>query len=330
MRVTVFSTKRYDRHHLEAANSGRHELVFIEDRLRAETAPLAEHSEAVCVFVHDEVDADVLALLARYDCRSVVLRCAGFNNVDLEAARAHGITVCRVPAYSPYAVAEFAVGLVLNLNRKYHRAYARIREHDFSIDGLEGFDLHGKTVGVVGTGKIGAIFARNMHGFGCRILAHDPWPDNEVASFAEYLPLDELLGRSDIVSLHCPLTPETHHLINEDTLGRMKRGLMIVNTSRGGLIDADAAIRGIKEGNIGSLGLDVYEEEEGIFFENVSDQIIQDDRLIRLTSFPNVLVTSHQAFFTREALENIARVTFENLDALAAGAETANRVEAAG
>lgn len=330
MRVTVFSSKSYDRRHLGAANAGRHELTFIEDRLRAETAPLAEHADAVCAFVHDEIDAEVLALLARYRCRFVVLRCAGFNNVDLEAARKHGITVARVPAYSPHAVAEFAVGLILNLNRKYHRAYARVREHDFSIDGLEGFDLHGKTVGVVGTGKIGAIFGKIMRGFGCRILAHDPFPDEGVREYADYVPLEDLLRQADIVSLHCPLTPDTHHLIDHQSLDRMKRGIMIVNTSRGGLIDAEAAIRGIKEGVIGALGLDVYEEEEGIFFEDVSDQIIQDDRLMRLTSFPNVLVTSHQAFFTREALENIARVTLENLDALEKTGDSPNRIEARG
>ncbi len=317
MRVTVFSTKKYDRHHLQKANeANRHELVFVEDRLRIETAPFAKDSEAVCAFVHDEVTDEVLELLSEMGCRFVVLRCAGFNNVDLNAAERHGIAVARVPAYSPFAVAEFAVGLVLNLNRKFHRAYARIREHDFSIDGLEGFDLHGKTVGVIGTGKIGAIFGRIMNGFGCRILAHDPYPSDEVAEFAEYLEIGELLRRSDIVSLHCPLTPETHHLINADSLGEMKPGIMIVNTSRGQLIDADAAIQGIKSGVIGTLGLDVYEEEEGIFFEDVSDQIIQDDRLMRLTSFPNVLVTSHQAFFTREALQNISRVTIENLDSL--------------
>lgn len=326
MRITVFSSKSYDRRSLEAANRSGHEFTFIEDRLRAETAPLAAESDAACVFVHDEVDARVIGMLAEHGCRFVVLRCAGFNNVDLEAAKDHGLVVARVPAYSPHAVAEFAVGLLLSLNRKIHRAYARVREHDFSIDGLEGFDLHGKTVGVIGTGKIGAVFARIMHGFGCRILAHDPYPAEEVERFGEYVPIDEILGRCDIVSLHCPLTADTHHLVGKDSLARMKRGMMVVNTSRGGLIDADAAIGGIKDGTIGALGLDVYEEEEGIFFEDVSEEIIEDDRLIRLASFPNVLITSHQAFFTREAITNIAEVTLRNFDQLAETGDCENRL----
>lgn len=327
MRITVFSTKGYDRRHFEAVDRfDRHDIVFVEDRLRLETASFAKHSDAVCVFVHDEVDAEVLKVLSGFGCKFVVLRCAGYNNVDLKTAGELGMTVARVPAYSPYAVAEFAVGLILSLNRKYHRAYVRVREHDFSIDGLEGFDLHRRTVGVVGTGKIGAIFGRIMKGFGCEILAFDPYRNEEVAEFAEYVDWSTLLKRSDILSLHCPLTPETHHLINSDSLGKMKRGIMIVNTSRGALIDAEAAIEGVKTGVIGHLGLDVYEEEEGIFFEDVSDQIIQDDRLIRLTSFPNVLVTSHQAFFTREALENISRVTFENFDALEKTGDSPNSI----
>ena len=328
MKVTVFSAKRYDRESLTLANSGNgHEFFFIGDRLREDTAPLAHGAEAVCVFVHDEVNRAVLSILAENGCRFVVLRCAGFNNVDLDAAKEFGISVARVPAYSPHAVAEFAVGLILSLNRKIHRAYARIREHDFSIDGLQGFDLHGKTVGVVGTGKIGTVFAAIMKGFGCRILAYDPYPNEEITGLAaRYAPVDEVLAESDVISLHCPLTPETHHLLNDESLSRIKKGAMIINTSRGGLIDSEAAIRRIKDGTIGALGLDVYEEEEGIFFMDFSEEIIEDDRLLRLTSFPNVLVTSHQAFFTKEAITSIAGTTLLNLDDYEAGREGRNRV----
>ncbi|MGE9289890.1 MAG: 2-hydroxyacid dehydrogenase [Puniceicoccales bacterium] len=318
MKVTVFSTKRYDRNSLTETNRGRHEFTFIQDRLRPETVALAADADAVCAFVHDIIDEEVLRTLAENDCRLVALRCAGFNNVDLEAAQKYGVTVARVPAYSPYAVAEFAVGLILSLNRKIHRAYSRVREYDFSIDGLEGFDLHGKTVGVIGTGKIGVVFAGIMKGFGCKLLAHDPYPNEAMAALgAEYVPLPELFAQSDVISLHCPLMKQTHHLIGPDALPQLKKGVMIINTSRGALIDANAAIQGIKERIIGSLGLDVYEEEEGIFFEDHSEGIMNDDRLLRLTSFPNVLITSHQAFFTRDALANIADVTLRNLDEFA-------------
>jgi len=315
MKVTVYSTKPYDRRFLSDANHDAHDFTFIEDRLRPETASLASGSDAVCPFVHDIVDAEVLEILASFGCRLVVLRCAGYNNVDLSAAKRLGIVVARVPAYSPYAVAEFAVGLVLSLNRKIHRAYSRVREQNFSIDGLVGFDLHGKTVGVVGTGKIGEVFARIMKGFGCKILAFDPYPNKEVEALGgEYVGLDEILAQSDILSLHCPLTEHTKHLIDRDAVAKLKKGVMIINTSRGGLVDADAAIAGIKDRVIGSLGLDVYEEEDGIFFEDFSDVILDDDRLLRLTFFPNVLVTSHQGFFTREALENISRITLKNIN----------------
>ena len=328
MKVTVFSAKRYDRESLALANRGNgHEFFFIGDRLREDTAPLARGAEAVCVFVHDEVNRAVLSILAENDCRFVVLRCAGFNNVDRDAAQELGISVARVPAYSPHAVAEFAVGLILSLNRRIHRAYARIREHDFSIDGLQGFDLNGKTVGVVGTGKIGTVFAAIMKGFGCRILAYDPYPNEEITGLGgRYAAVDEILSESDVISLHCPLTPGTHHLLNNESLARIKKGAMIINTSRGGLIDSEAAIDRIKDGTIGALGLDVYEEEEGIFFMDFSEEIIEDDRLLRLTSFPNVLVTSHQAFFTKEAISSIAETTLLNLDDYAAGRAGENRV----
>jgi len=318
MKVTVFSAKQYDRRSLAEANTAQHEFTFIEDRLRPETVGLVADADAVCAFVHDIINEEVLETLASHGCNLVALRCAGFNNVDLPAAKKHGITVARVPAYSPYAVAEFATGLLLSLNRKIHRAYSRVREQNYSIEGLEGFDLHGKTVGVIGTGKIGLVFARIMTGFGCRVLAYDPYPNDEIREMGgTYSDLYDLFSESDIISLHCPLNEGTHHIIGPQTLPLLKKGVMIINTSRGGLLDADTAIKGIKEGIIGSLGLDVYEEEEGIFFEDYSETIMDDDRLLRLTSYPNVLVTSHQGFFTREALSNIARVTMENINQFA-------------
>ena len=315
MRVAVFSTKPYDRAFLEAANVDvGHELVFFEPRLTAETAPLAEGFPAVCIFVHDVVDRAVLEFLAREGVRLIALRAAGFNNVDVPAAAELGIAVCRVPAYSPYAVAEHAVALILALDRRTHRAFNRVREGNFALDGLLGFDLHGRTVGIVGTGRIGAVFARIMAGFGCRLLASDPYVNDEVvAAGATYVPLEELFAAADIIALHAPLTPETHHLIGRDTLRRMKRGVMLINTSRGGLIDTEAVIEALKDGTIGYLGLDVYEEEVALFFEDLSQEILQDDVFARLLTFPNVLVTAHQAFFTEDALQRIAQTTVENI-----------------
>jgi len=315
MRVAVFSTKPYDRTFLVAANADvGHELVFLEPRLGPETAPLAEGFDAVCVFVHDAVDRSVLEILAREGVRLVALRAAGFNNVDLAAAKDLGVAVCRVPAYSPYAVAEHAVALILALDRRTHRAFNRVREGNFALDGLLGFDLHGRTVGIVGTGRIGAVFARIMAGFGCRLLAHDPYVNEDVlAAGATYVPLHELFASADIIALHAPLTPDTHHLISREALGRMKRGVMLVNTSRGGLIDTEAVIEALKDGTIGYLGLDVYEEEEALFFEDLSQEILQDDVFARLLTFPNVLVTAHQAFFTEDALRRIAQTTVENI-----------------
>jgi D-lactate dehydrogenase len=315
MRVAVFSTKPYDHRFLSAANADTgHDLVFLEAKLSAETAPLAEGFGAVCVFVHDVVDRDVLAILAREGVRLVALRAAGFNNVDLVAAKELGISVCRVPAYSPYAVAEHAVALILALDRRTHRAYNRVREGNFALDGLMGFDLHGRTVGVVGTGRIGAIFARIMAGFGCRILAADPSLNEDVTAVGgTYVPLEQLFAEADIVALHAPLTKETYHLVNRDVLARMKRGVMLVNTSRGGLVDTEAVIEALKDGTIGHLGLDVYEEEDALFFEDLSQEILVDDVFARLLTFPNVLVTAHQAFFTEDALRSIARTTVENL-----------------
>ncbi len=321
MKIAVFSPKPYDRTFLKAASAPHgHQLVFFEPRLTVETAALAAGFPAVCVFVNDCVNAEVLEILHRGGTRLVALRCAGFNNVDLEAAERLGITVARVPAYSPYAVAEHTVGLILTLNRKLHRAYNRVREGNFSLDGLLGFDLHGRTVGVVGTGKIGATLVPIVQGFGCRVLAYDPYPNPEVeARGVEYVPLPQLLAEADIVTLHCPLTPETHHLIDAAALRQMKPGVMLINTSRGALVDTPAVIEALKSGRVGYLGLDVYEEEADLFFEDLSQQLIQDDVFSRLLTFPNVVITGHQAFFTAEALTNIAETTLENVTAFERG-----------
>jgi len=314
--VAFYDTKPYDRESMRAAvASDRVTWAFHEFRLTAETAGTASQADVVCAFVNDRIDADCLARLAAAGVRHVALRCAGFNNVDLAEARRLGIAVTRVPAYSPHAVAEHTVALVLALNRRIHRAFNRVREQNFSLSGLVGFDLHGRTCGIVGTGRIGRVAAEIFRGFGMRVLAYDPHPLAEWAAAhgIEYVPLDTLLGTSDIVSLHLPLTPETHHLLDADTVGRMKPGAMVVNTSRGKLVDTTALIDALKRGHLGGLALDVYEEEEGIFFEDLSDQVLQDDELARLLTFPNVLVTAHQAFLTREALAEIARVTIENV-----------------
>ncbi len=328
MRVAVFSTKPYDEEHLGRAAAGAgHELTFFEPRLTRETAGLAAGYPAVCAFVNDQLDASVLGQLADGGTRLVALRSAGYNNVDLAAAKREGLTVMRVPAYSPHAVAEHAVALILALNRKIHRAHARVREGNFALDGLLGFDLNGRLVGIVGTGKIGAVVARILHGFGCCLLASDPRPNPEVEVLgARYVPLPELLERADIVTLHCPLTPEAHHMMNDEAFARMKRGVMLINTSRGALIDASAAIRALKSGRLGFLGLDVYEEESELFFEDQSDRVIQDDVFSRLLTFPNVIITGHQAFFTREALEAIARTTMENVTAFERGVPSLNAV----
>jgi D-lactate dehydrogenase len=321
MRVVFFSAKAYDRRSFTAANGGHgHDLHFLDVRLTPETASLADGAPAVCPFVNDVVDRVVLERLAEGGMRLLALRSAGFNHVDLAAADERGVTVARVPAYSPNAVAEHAAGLILSLARRMHRAYARVREGNFSLEGLMGFDLHGRTVGVVGTGRIGAEFVKIMAGFGCRILAHDPFPNLECEERgAAYVDLDELLGGSDIVALHCPLTPETHHLIDADAVARMRPGVMLINTSRGALIDAGAVIEGLKSGHIGYLGLDVYEEEGDLFFEDLSDRVIHDDVFIRLMTFPNVLITGHQAFFTEEAVRGIAETTLANVTAFERG-----------
>lgn len=332
MRVLVYSARSYDRRDLSAANARHgHELEFVEARLAPETVPLAAGFPAICTFVNDTLGADTLVRLKVGGTGLVALRCAGYNQVDLPAAEACGMTLLRVPAYSPHAVAEHAVGLLLTLNRHLHRAYNRTRENDFRLEGLEGFDLHGKTVGVVGAGRIGAVFARIMLGFGCRVCIHDPLPvpAELLALGAVACPLDALLAHSDIISLHCPLTPATYHLIGAAALATMKPGVMLINTSRGGLLDTVAVNEALKFGHIGALGLDVYEQEGDLFFEDLSSRIVTDDVFQRLLTFPNVVITGHQAFFTREALAAIAETTLCNIDDYAAGraALSSNRVD---
>lgn len=322
MTTAFFDTKPYDREFFaKAAGAEGVEFRFHEFRLGVETAAAAQGAEAVCVFVNDKLDRPCLEALAALGVRHVALRCAGFNHADLAAAGELGLVVTRVPAYSPHAVAEHAVALLLTLNRKIHRAYNRVRELNFSLGGLVGFDLHGKTAGIVGTGKIGRVTAEIFRGFGCAVLAHDPFPDESWAAArgVRYAGLDELLAGSDVVSLHLPLTPETHYLLNGDAFQRMKPGAFLVNTSRGKLVDTTALIEALKSGRLGGVALDVYEEEEGIFFEDLSGEVLQDDELARLLVFPNVLITAHQAFLTREALSEIARVTCENLRLAAQG-----------
>jgi len=314
MKVAVFSAKNYDREFLSAANATRHEIHFFEPHLNEETVGLADNFGAVCVFVNDRINAAVIARLASLGIELVALRCAGYNNVDLAAAKKHRITVVRVPEYSPYAVAEHTLGLMLALNRKLHRAYNRVREGNFALDGLLGFDMHGKTAGIIGTGKIGTVVAQILTGFGCPSLAFDPVPNDTCRSLGvRYVKLDDLLAQADIITLHCPLTPQNKRMINRTAIEKMKTGVMLINTSRGGLLDTVAVIEALKSGKIGYLGLDVYEEEEEIFFEDRSGLIIPDDVFARLLTFPNVIITGHQAFFTREALENIAATTIDNI-----------------
>ncbi len=316
MKVAVYSTKAYDRRFLAAANEAHgHRLSFLEPRLDRDTASLAAGYPAVCVFVNDVLDRAVLETLAVGGTRTVALRCAGFNNVDLAAAAELGISVVRVPAYSPHAVAEFTIGLLLALDRKIPRAWARVRENNFALDGLIGRNLHGRTVGVVGTGKIGALVARSLRaGFGCEVLASDIVADPALQEIGvRYVPLPELLAASEVLTLHCPLTPTTHHLVNGEMLARAKPGLIIVNTSRGALIDTRALITGLKSRKVGGVALDVYEQEADLFFEDLSSEIIEDDDFQRLLTFPNVLITGHQAFLTEEALESIAETTIASL-----------------
>ena len=317
MEVAVFSTRSYDREFLDLANAAdghAHILRYLEAGLSEQTVALAAGADAICAFVNDRLDHTVLAALRGHGTRLVALRSAGFNHVNLKAAEALGIAVARVPAYSPEAIAEHTVALILSLNRKLHRAYVRVREGNFALDGLLGFNLSARTVGIVGTGRIGAAVARILQGFGCRLLAFDPAPDAKLRQLGiEYVPLAELLQQSDIITIHCPLTPQTHHLINDDALQLIRKGTMLINTSRGAVVDTRAVIAGLKSERIGALGLDVYEEEGDLFFRDLSESMLQDDVFARLLTFPNVLITGHQGFFTREALWAIAETTIRNI-----------------
>jgi D-lactate dehydrogenase len=328
MKVSIFSTKSYDRQFFTAANiNHQHELIFLEPRLDRQTACLAINATAVCIFVNDEVDKNTLEFLADHGVNLIALRCAGYNNIDVSAAKALGIKMVRVPAYSPYAVAEHTVGLILTLNRKLHRAYNRVREGNFSLEGLLGFDLHGRTIGIIGTGKIGRVVAQIMTGFGCKVLAYDLHPNSDCEKIGvEYVDLLQLFARSDIITLHCPLTPETYHLVNADAISKMKHQAMLINTGRGALIDTKAIIVALKSGQIGSLGLDVYEQESELFFEDLSDQIIQDDTFARLMTFPNVIITGHQAFFTEDAMRSISEVTLSNITQVELGQNCENEI----
>ena len=331
MKTAVFSTRRYDKSLLTQANSeAGHELVFLQDRLTHDTAALAAGCAAVCVFVNDNVDAEVLALLAAQGTRLVATRSTGYNHVDAAAAARLGIEVVRVTDYSPHSVAEFAVGLLLAVNRKIARASVRTRDGNFELDGLMGFDLHGKTVGVVGTGKIGTIFARIMRGFGCTVLGHDPQPNPVFNAIGgRYVAAQELMAQSDVVSLHCPLTEHTRHIVNAQTLAGAKRGAILVNTSRGALVDTEAAIQALKTAQLGGLAIDVYEQEASLFFQDLSSTIITDDVIQRLVSFPNVIVTGHQAFFTQEAIGQIMQTTIASISAFERGEALVNRIPVA-
>ncbi|MBN2712073.1 MAG: 2-hydroxyacid dehydrogenase [Planctomycetes bacterium] len=328
MKIAVFSSKPSTETFLNRANKAHgHELCFLEARLTPETVSLADGFGAVCIFVNDMANKAILRRLKELGVSIIALRCAGYNNVDLKAAHELGLCVCRVPAYSPYAVAEHTVGLMLALNRKIHRAHARVRESNFSLEGLLGFDMHGRTVGIVGTGKIGAITAGILKGFGMELLAYDPNENPDIVAMGgKYVPLPKLFERSDIVSLHCPLLPSTYHLINGAAVAQMKDGVMLVNTSRGALIDTVCAIEGLKSGKIGYLGLDVYEEEADLFFEDLSNEVIQDDIFARLLTFPNVIVTGHQAYYTETALNNISDTTLGNVTAYEKDKTCANSV----
>lgn len=329
MQMTIFNTKPYEKELFKKANLNfNHDLAYLDARLNQNTAMLAKGVPAICAFVNDELSAPVLNELADNGTRLIALRSAGYNHVDLEAAAHLGLTVMRVPAYSPYAVAEHTVGLMLALNRQIHRASRRVRDGNFALSGLMGFDFHGRTAGIIGTGKIGEVVATILSGFGIKLLAYDLHPNTTCLDLGvEYVELDVLLAQSDIVSLHCPLTPETHHLIDKRAVQAMKKNVMLINTSRGALIDTPAVINGLKKGRIGYLGLDVYEEEGDLFFEDLSDFVIQDDVFSRLLTFPNVLITAHQGFFTREALESIISTTLQNAEIFEMGESSENTLQ---
>lgn len=329
MRIAVFSSKSYDREYLDKFNIGdKHKLTYFDVSLNSNTTNLTLGFEAVCVFVNDKVDKETIGKLSESGIKVIALRCAGFNNVDIDAATERNIKVVRVPAYSPQAVAEHSVALILTLNRKTHKAYNRVKESNFSLEKLIGFNLYGKTVGVVGTGRIGSIFCEIMLGFGCKVIACDLNESSDLKEKGvEYKPLGEIVNISDIISLYCPLTPETHHLINSSMFSKMKKGAMLINTSRGAIIKTADAIEALKSEKLGYLGIDVYEQEENLFFKDLSESIIQDDLILRLMNFPNVLITSHQGFFTKEALEQIAITTLNNISNFESGLSLENEVK---
>lgn len=330
MKVAFYSTKAYDRESFDRflPDSG-HSLSYFEAKLDIHTVSLAEGHQAICSFVNDHIDAAIVKKMNQLGIRLIALRCAGYNQIDLHAAAEHDIKIVRVPAYSPEAVAEHAMALILTLARKTHKAYNRVRDNNFSIEGLTGFNIHGKTIGVIGTGAIGRAFCRIVKGFGCTIVAHDLVEDDKMKELGvKYLPLDEVFAKSHIISLHCPLTPDTHHLINASTIAEMQDGVALINTSRGALIETKAVINALKNKKIGYLGIDVYEQEENIFFKNLSEEIMQDEQIARLMTFPNVLVTGHQAFLTKEALEQISQTTLDNLSAFEKGEKLINEVKA--
>jgi len=328
MKITFFSAQPYDKKYFTHANQDYgYQLIFHESRLEPATVELARGSDAVCAFVNDDIGEVTIEAMKAMSIPIIALRCAGYNNVNLRVADQLGIHIVRVPSYSPYAVAEHTVALMLSLNRKIHRAYSRVRDGNFSLQGLTGFDMYGKTVGIIGTGRIGSIVLDILHGFGCKLLAYDTQPNDALEKKeVTYLPMDKLLSEVDILSFHCPLTPETFHLINDDALAKMKDGVMIINTSRGAIVDTSSAIQGLKSGKIAYLGLDVYEQEGDLFFHDLSDTIIRDDVFERLLTFPNVLVTGHQGFFTAEALTNIAMTTLDNLSCYDLGKKLVNTV----
>lgn len=327
MKIVFFSAKPYDKAFFNLYNKGYDfEIEYLDTHLGPHIVNAVQNQKAVCVFVNDKVNAEVISVLAQKGVKIIALRCAGFNNVDLDAARAHGIKVCRVPEYSPQAVAEHTVAMLLTLNRKTHKAYNRVREQDFSLNGLMGFNLFKKTVGVIGTGKIGSAFCRIMLGFGCKVIAYDLYPNTELEnSGVVYGTLENVLASSDIISLHCPLNENTHYMINEKTIATMKTGVALINTSRGRLINTFDIIEALKSKQIAYLGIDVYEQEEKLFFRDLSSSIIDDDVIQRLISFPNVLVTAHQAFLTEEALSEIAKTTLKNINDLATGQKPENK-----
>ncbi|XLS28907.1 2-hydroxyacid dehydrogenase [Flavobacteriaceae bacterium M23B6Z8] len=327
MKIAVFSTKPYDKEYFEKYDDHNHEFTYFETALTNETANLSSGFEGVCVFVNDKLGSGVINTLAKNNVKLIALRCAGYNNVDLEQAQKHEIKVVRVPAYSPEAVAEHTLALILTLNRKTHKAYNRVREGNFSLTNLIGFNLCGKTVGVIGTGQIGAAFSRIMKAFGCKVMAFDISESEELIELGvSYQPLEEIFSKADILSLHCPLNPKTRHLINKEALSKMKNGVMIINTSRGALINTADAIEGLTNKKIGYLGIDVYEQEENLFFKDLSESIIQDDYILKLNSFPNVLITSHQAYFTKEAMNEITLTTIDNITAFEEGKELNNEI----